>query len=37
MIAERCRRDELPPGLLPRIEHCFETDFDGEAHRLTEL
>ncbi|MGH9272836.1 MAG: zf-HC2 domain-containing protein [Ilumatobacteraceae bacterium] len=25
MIAERCRRDELPPGLVERIERCFDT------------
>jgi mycothiol system anti-sigma-R factor len=28
VIAERCRRDELPPGLLARIERCFDTGFD---------
>jgi mycothiol system anti-sigma-R factor len=24
MIAERCRRDDLPPGLLERIARCLE-------------
>jgi len=24
VIAEKCRRDELPPGLLARIRECFE-------------
>ena len=27
MIAHRCR-DELPPGLLERIERCFDTALD---------
>jgi mycothiol system anti-sigma-R factor len=29
VIAEKCRRDEMPPGLLTRIERCFEDDFEG--------
>jgi anti-sigma factor (TIGR02949 family) len=24
VIAEKCRRDEMPPGLLGRIERCFD-------------
>jgi mycothiol system anti-sigma-R factor len=30
VIAAKCRQDELPPGLLARIEHCFQTDLDSD-------
>jgi mycothiol system anti-sigma-R factor len=30
MIAERCRRDAMPPGLLERIERCFDTRIDDQ-------
>lgn len=30
-IRRKCRNDELPPGLLGRIEMCFEADFDGDG------
>ena len=30
MIAARCR-DELPPGLLARIERCLQEDIDGDG------
>ena len=31
VIAARCRNDEIPPGLLSRIEKCFNEDFDGDG------
>ena len=31
MIAAKCRNDELPPGLLARIEQCFQTDLDADG------
>ncbi|MEI7547407.1 MAG: zf-HC2 domain-containing protein [Actinomycetota bacterium] len=35
VISQKCRADELPPGLLSRIELCFgpdlEHDFDGDG------
>ena len=31
VIARKCNNDEMPPGLLARIEQCFETDFDGDG------
>ncbi|WP_420452462.1 zf-HC2 domain-containing protein [Ilumatobacter sp.] len=31
VIAAKCRADEMPPGLLSRIERCFETDLDGDG------
>jgi mycothiol system anti-sigma-R factor len=33
MIAERCQRDPLPPGLLERIQRCFETGADETVER----
>lgn len=31
VIAEKCNNDEMPPGLLSKIELCFGTDFDGDG------
>ncbi len=31
VISEKCRNEEMPPGLLSRIERCFDTDFDGDG------
>ncbi len=31
VIAAKCRNDEMPPGLLARIEKCFNEDFDGDG------
>jgi anti-sigma factor (TIGR02949 family) len=31
VIADKCHRDELPPGLVSRIERCFDEDFDGDG------
>jgi len=31
VIAAKCRTDEMPPGLLSRIELCFNQDFDGDG------
>lgn len=31
VIGEKCRNEEMPPGLLSRIERCFSTDFDGDG------
>ena len=30
-IRRKCSNDELPPGLLNRIEQCFDEDFDGDG------
>jgi anti-sigma factor (TIGR02949 family) len=30
-IRRKCSNDELPPGLLGRIEMCFDEDFDGDG------
>jgi len=30
-IRRKCSTDELPPGLLGRIELCFDADFDGDG------
>jgi anti-sigma factor (TIGR02949 family) len=32
VIATKCRNDEMPAGLLSRIEQCFNEDFDGDGH-----
>ncbi len=32
VIAAKCCNDEMPPGLLSRIERCFNEDFDGDGH-----
>lgn len=31
VIATKCRNDEMPPGLLSKIELCFGEDFDGDG------
>lgn len=31
VIRDKCRNDEIPPGLLSRIELCFNEDFDGDG------
>jgi len=31
VIKAKCRNDEMPPGLLSRIEQCFDEDFDGDG------
>jgi len=31
VISAKCRNEEMPPGLLSRIERCFDTDFDGDG------
>lgn len=31
VIARKCSNDEIPSGLLSRIEQCFDTDFDGDG------
>ena len=31
VIAEKCRNDEMPAGLLSRIERCFDEDLDGDG------
>ncbi|MEO5723679.1 MAG: zf-HC2 domain-containing protein [Ilumatobacteraceae bacterium] len=31
VIAEKCHHDEMPAGLLERIERCFGDDFDSNA------
>jgi mycothiol system anti-sigma-R factor len=31
VVAEKCHNDEMPPGLLAKIELCFNTDFDGDG------
>jgi anti-sigma factor (TIGR02949 family) len=30
VIQEKCRSDEMPPGLLTKIEQCFGADPEGE-------
>ena len=31
VIAAKCKSDELPPGLIARIELCFQTDLDDDG------
>lgn len=31
VVAQKCTNDEMPPGLLEKIERCFGTDFDGNG------
>ena len=30
-IRRKCQNDELPPGLIGRIEQCFDEDFDADG------
>lgn len=30
-IRRKCSSDEMPAGLLSKIERCFDTDFDGDG------
>ena len=31
VIATKCHNDEMPAGLLSKIERCFGEDFDGDG------
>jgi mycothiol system anti-sigma-R factor len=31
VIAEKCRRDQMPTGLLSRIEQCLDADLDDDG------
>ena len=31
VIAQKCRNDEMPPGLMAKIEQCFQEDFDADG------
>ena len=31
VIRRKCTSDEMPPGLLAKIEMCFNEDFDGDG------
>lgn len=31
VIAAKCHGDEMPPGLLSRIEQCLQTDLDDDG------
>jgi mycothiol system anti-sigma-R factor len=31
VVAEKCHNDEMPPGLLAKIELCFGTDFNDDG------
>jgi hypothetical protein len=31
VIRAKCSNDEMPPGLLSKIELCFGEDFDGDG------
>ncbi len=31
VIREKCRNDELPAGLVARIERCLDDDLDGDG------
>jgi anti-sigma factor (TIGR02949 family) len=31
VVQAKCNNDEMPPGLLARIERCFDTDLDGDG------
>jgi len=31
VVAQKCNNDEMPPGLLGKIEQCFGTDLDGDG------
>lgn len=31
VISAKCQNDEIPPGLMSKIELCFGEDFDGDG------
>ena len=31
VISAKCQSDEMPPGLMSKIEMCFGADFDGDG------
>jgi len=31
VVAEKCHNDEMPPGLMGKIERCFAIDLDGDG------
>jgi len=31
VISAKCQNDEMPPGLLSKIEQCFGEDLDGDG------
>jgi mycothiol system anti-sigma-R factor len=31
-IRRKCSNDQIPPGLLQKIEFCFNEDFDDDGH-----
>ena len=31
VVKLKCNSDDMPPGLLAKIERCFDTDFDGDG------
>ena len=31
VVREKCSNDEMPPGLLAKIERCFGEDLDGDG------
>lgn len=31
VVQKKCLEEEMPPGLLTRIEQCFQTDLDGDG------
>ena len=31
VISAKCKSDEMPPGLMSKIEMCFGADFDGDG------
>ena len=31
VVAEKCHNDEMPPGLMGKIERCFAIDFDRDG------
>jgi mycothiol system anti-sigma-R factor len=35
VVAEKCQNDEMPPGLLAKIEQCFGDEFDTGTEPIT--
>lgn len=31
VVSAKCHNDAMPPGLLSRIERCFDADLDGDG------